>query len=188
MATDGSPSGQPIATNADAEHEALCTRCGKCCYKKVILGRTVFITPFPCEFLDTETNTCTVYANRYEKNPNCLPVVDAMRHNAFPADCGYVEAGAPAGYRPALDTWSWAHDWDDFDRWADDLEVSVSVREKVRARGPWAKPMWAEAFERIQSQQAQPSKVVDLREGALGRPQQAPSLAALAAKRKVGGA
>ncbi len=132
------------------EHEALCTRCGKCCYKKVIIGRTVFITPFPCEFLDTDTNTCTVYDRRHELNPECLNMEDGIKHSAFPADCDYVPVLAPANYRPAQDKWDWDGEWDDFDGLADDLDVPKEVREKVRARGPHAPPMWVEANERIQ--------------------------------------
>ena len=54
--------------------EKLCTNCGKCCYKKLLVGRIVYITPFPCEFLDTKTNLCTIYDRRKELNPLCLSV------------------------------------------------------------------------------------------------------------------
>ena len=127
------------------EFERLCTNCGKCCYKKIIIGSAVFITPFPCEHLDTETNLCTVYERRHEVNPECLTMAEGMVHSAFPADCGYVPVMAPPNYRPALDGWRWDGEWSDFDDLANQLDVSDETREKVRARGPWAPPMWVEA-------------------------------------------
>ena len=42
----------------------------------------------------------------------------------------------------------------DFDELADDLDVPDEVREKVRARGPEAPPMWVDAYERIKAQKA----------------------------------
>lgn len=144
----------PPPPDASNGHEALCSRCGKCCYKKIIVGRAVFITPFPCEFLDTAANACTVYERRHELNPHCLSVPNGMLVSAFPADCGYVAEQAPEGYRPALDTWSWDGQWGDFDGLADDLDVSDETREKIRARGPWAPPLWVEANERIARERA----------------------------------
>jgi len=104
--------------------ESLCTHCGKCCYKKIVVGRAVFITPFPCEFLDTATNLCTVYPRRHEANPECLDLAEGLRHSAFPADCPYVPVMAPPGYVPAIDTWRWDGEWSDFDHLADQLDVS----------------------------------------------------------------
>ena len=175
----------------DHVHEDLCTRCGKCCYKKIIVGRTVFITPFPCEFLDTATNTCTVYADRYAKNPYCLSVQEGFKYSAFPTDCGYVEKQAPPGYRPALDKWSWQGKWHEFDEWADDMQVSPETREKVRARGPHAPPMWFEVNERIRLEQAAAKlssaqilwghgpQVVDMTKAPPPAPGEVPQLAAL---------
>lgn len=175
----------------DHVHEDLCTHCGKCCYKKIIVGRKVYITPFPCEFLDTSANTCTVYADRYAKNPHCLSVQEGFKYSAFTADCGYVEKQAPPGYRPAIDRWSWQGKWHAFDEWADDLHVSPEMREKIRARGPHAPPMWFEVNERIRLEQAaakQPSapmlwgqgpQVVDTTGAPLPAPGEVPQLAAL---------
>ena len=122
--------------------ESMCLRCAKCCYQKIIIGRTVVITPFPCRFLDTTKRTCTVYAHRKQKNPRCLGVVEGLRVSAFPADCPYVDAFAPPGYRPAVDSWSWDGQWRDFDDLADDLGVPDDIREAVRALGPEAKLPW----------------------------------------------
>lgn len=137
------------ALDANPEHEGLCTQCGKCCYKKVIIGPTVFITPFPCEFLDTETNLCTVYEERFEKNPYCLAVDQGMQVSAFPEDCGYVPKLAPPGYVPAREGWTWKGRWHQFDDYADDLDVSQETRERIRELGPKGQPLWIEANERI---------------------------------------
>ena len=124
--------------------EALCNHCGKCCYQKIRVGRVVYITPFPCEFLDTGTNLCTIYDRRHELNPTCLSLSEGMKFNAFPSDCPYVPEHAPKNYKPAVEH-DWSKEWDEFDELADDLEVSPELREKIRARGPDAPPMWTEA-------------------------------------------
>ena len=140
------------SNHSHASHESLCTNCGKCCYKKIIVGRTVFITPFPCEYLDTRTNLCTIYDRRHELNPLCLSIEAEMKVGAFPDDCPYVDDMAPKGYRPARDYWDWSKEWHDFDALAEDLEVSDEMREIVRARGPQAVAMYVEAFARIEQE------------------------------------
>ncbi|MCZ7645151.1 MAG: hypothetical protein M5U26_07680 [Planctomycetota bacterium] len=171
-----SPPGPQDPPEAHAAHESLCTECGICCYKKIIIGRTVFVTPFPCEFLDTDRNRCTVYEERFEKNPECLSISEGLKHSAFPASCPYVEAYAPPGYRPAIDTWDWEGEWMNFDELSDLLTVSDAMREKIRARGPWARPMWLEAQERKLDERARadaaepPPKLVDLRRAPASEP------------------
>ncbi len=124
--------------------EKLCNNCGKCCYQKIMVGRIVYITPFPCEFLNTDTNLCTIYDRRKELNPLCLSIEEGMKVSAFPSDCPYVPEHAPKRYKPAVEH-DWGQEWDDCDSLADDLEVSKEMREKIRARGPNARPMWEEA-------------------------------------------
>ena len=184
-------SGSTTPTPAQPQHEALCNNCGKCCYKKIIVGRSVFITPFPCEFLNTDTNLCTVYERRFELNPLCLSMEEGFKVNAFPEDCPYVPEMAPPKYKPARDDWNWAEEWDEFDKLADDLDVSAEMRAKVRARGPEAAPMYVETYARIQAERATPPQLwgsgspnlIDLRSA--GAPTEGvddtPSLAALAA-------
>lgn len=70
--------------------ESTCLRCGRCCYAKVIIDDQVYYTDIPCEYLDTTDNSCTIYAVRFEKNPDCLSVSEGMRAGVFPADCPYV--------------------------------------------------------------------------------------------------
>jgi|GEM_PF-1300481 len=142
----------PIKTVENSEqHESLCNHCGKCCYQKIIVGRTVYITPFPCHYLDTHTNMCTVYDRRHELNPACLSIETGMKHSAFPLDCGYVKESAPKNYKPAREDYDWEAEWDEIDEIAEDLEVPPEIADVIRARGPNARPMYDEAFERIQA-------------------------------------
>ena len=86
-----------------AEHEALCRRCGRCCYEKFIIDNHVFTTRTPCQFLDVKNNTCKVYDHRFEANPRCLTVEQGIDFGVFPADCPYVKG--LENYLPAEDGW-----------------------------------------------------------------------------------
>ena len=73
------------------EWEALCQRCGRCCYEKVEFEGTVYYTDIPCQFLDMETNTCHVYAERDKLRPGCVRLMpDHVPRGFLPADCPYV--------------------------------------------------------------------------------------------------
>ncbi len=87
-----------IRQEATRAHEALCRRCGRCCFRKLLLDDRVIYLDTPCQHLDPETRLCTVYERRSEVNPDCICVEDGVRRGVFPADCPYV-AGIP-GYRP----------------------------------------------------------------------------------------
>jgi len=73
------------------KHDDICRKCGRCCYRKLWLEDTIYYTPTPCEYLDTETNRCTVYEKRHLVNPECLSVEEGIRIGVFPADCPYVK-------------------------------------------------------------------------------------------------
>jgi len=84
------------------EWEALCTRCGKCCYDKVWRGSRLLLTQTPCSFLDTRTNTCTCYPERFEREPLCMPIgPEIIEMGGLPVDCPYV-AGLP-GYQGPIE-------------------------------------------------------------------------------------
>jgi len=74
--------------------EALCKRCGRCCFEKVRLadGGTG-LTNQPCPFLNRATRRCKVYERRFEVCPDCLPLTeDSLAEiDWLPEDCGYVE-------------------------------------------------------------------------------------------------
>lgn len=80
----------------EAMREALCRRCGVCCHQKVRFGEVVVITDVPCEFLDTATNACTVYAERYVRQPLCSSAEVSVESGTLPDDCPYV--GGRDGY------------------------------------------------------------------------------------------
>jgi uncharacterized cysteine cluster protein YcgN (CxxCxxCC family) len=83
------------------EWEALCTQCGKCCYDKVWRGSRLMLLKSACEFLDTETNLCKCYEDRFANEPLCMPVgAEIIQMGGLPGDCPYVE-NLP-GYRPPL--------------------------------------------------------------------------------------
>ena len=77
----------------DAEWEALCDGCGKCCLVKLEDDDTgqVFTTDVACALLDAETCRCTDYPNRFEKVPDCLKIDRAAvdRLHWLPPTCAY---------------------------------------------------------------------------------------------------
>jgi len=82
--------------------EAVCQRCGRCCYYKVFIDDDLYYTPFPCRFLDPKTRLCTVYEKRHEINRACISLVNAIEMEILPPDCPYVRD--LEGYRgPKLD-------------------------------------------------------------------------------------
>lgn len=80
--------------------ESLCRRCAVCCHQKVRFGDVVVITDVPCEFLDPATNKCTVYPERYRKQPLCSSAEISAESGTLPADCPYV--GGRSDYRDPL--------------------------------------------------------------------------------------
>jgi uncharacterized cysteine cluster protein YcgN (CxxCxxCC family) len=74
--------------------EAICTKCGKCCYEKVDLGGGIIeYTDVPCVHLDPETKLCRVYEKRHEVEPDCISLTEDLVRvlNWLPEDCAYVE-------------------------------------------------------------------------------------------------
>lgn len=74
--------------------EAICTKCGKCCYEKVDLGcGEIRYTDEPCAYLDTVTHLCTVYERRHEVEPDCISLTEHLVRTLhwLPKDCAYVE-------------------------------------------------------------------------------------------------
>jgi len=69
----------------------ICKKCGKCCYIKVVIGGIPFFSKNHCKFLDTDTNLCTIYNDRYKKNPSCLTAEEALRIKALPNECPYTK-------------------------------------------------------------------------------------------------
>lgn len=71
--------------------EARCLRCGRCCFEKELYEGEVYYTGEPCEFLDLQTRLCSVYAQRHERRPGCVPLTPkVLAMGVLPADCPYV--------------------------------------------------------------------------------------------------
>jgi len=123
-----------MPARSEAEHEALCRRCGRCCYEKLIVEDHVFTLRKPCKFFDETTRLCRVYARRHEVNPRCLTVAEGIRLGVFPADCPYVRE--VPGYRPAVDGWLDEAILEKIERGvlcrAEDVLAEMRRREKAR--------------------------------------------------------
>lgn len=74
--------------------DSLCTRCGKCCYTTSISpkGEVIIHYDDPCEYLDTDTNLCRVYEERFKKCNYCgkVTLYTALFDSTLPEDCPYV--------------------------------------------------------------------------------------------------
>jgi uncharacterized protein len=96
------------ASERRARWEALCRRCGTCCYEKDIKGFSV-VTNYqrPCVHLDTASRLCTEYENRLAVCPQCRKMT--LRHALFvrwlPDGCGYVQRFR---LRPAKTSVAWS--------------------------------------------------------------------------------
>lgn len=112
--------------------ESLCRRCGRCCCRKFIIGARVYFTPFHCRHFDPATRLCTVYAERFRVNPQCLPVGRGLARGVFPADCPY--AALVPGYRPPVEGLDFFGLGELARRIARELEVDPEEFEQARRR------------------------------------------------------
>lgn len=70
-----------------SEWEEICDGCGKCC--------EIGDTGVACPFLDTNTNRCTVYEDRFKQAPWCSKVMPEntmalYKRRVLPRSCAYV--------------------------------------------------------------------------------------------------
>jgi len=80
-----------LAGLGTAEWEALCRRCGRCCYEKLDDRGKIIYTDTPCDRFDPASRLCTVYDRRNRLRPDCLPLTPAIVAAGYlPADCPYV--------------------------------------------------------------------------------------------------
>jgi len=78
-------------TNCQSEWEALCRRCGRCCYEKIDFHGVIYYTDLPCEYLDLETRLCRVYPTRQKVRKGCVKLTRTALDKGFlPGDCPYV--------------------------------------------------------------------------------------------------
>jgi uncharacterized cysteine cluster protein YcgN (CxxCxxCC family) len=83
-------------TLSKADWESLCKRCGKCCYLIVDNGDWIErSTTKHCPHYDPNHKHCTVYPDRFRKNPNCRELLEiclpSYENGFLPEDCGYRE-------------------------------------------------------------------------------------------------
>ena len=78
---------------SDADWEAICDNCGKCCLMTLEDEDTgeMYHTDILCRYYDLENRRCTVYDKRCEMVPNCLKLTpDNVDKLPFmPKTCAY---------------------------------------------------------------------------------------------------
>ncbi len=73
------------------EWEAICERCGRCCYEKYEYRDKIFYSKAACRYLDLKNNSCKVYADRTRHQPECAQLTpELVRAGILPEDCPYV--------------------------------------------------------------------------------------------------
>ena len=76
----------------DAEWEALCNRCGQCCYESRWTGSGWEETGVPCGHLDEESLLCTAYGDRFAVEQDCIRVdASVVLRGMLPVECSYLE-------------------------------------------------------------------------------------------------
>ena len=79
----------------EAEWEALCDGCGKCCYRKYLEGRgkrkKLYYTRIACNLLDLETGKCGHYSQRFQLEPDCTKLTkkNLPDFSWLPETCAY---------------------------------------------------------------------------------------------------
>lgn len=63
--------------------------------RKVRFSDCVMAVESSCEHFDKRTNLCKVYERRFEMNPECLTVKQAIEQRVLPDDCPYVKNVKP---------------------------------------------------------------------------------------------
>lgn len=84
----------PMDQMTEAEWEALCDGCGRCCLNKLEDPDTgqVALTRVACRLLDNETCRCGQYDIRHQFVPECIRMTPAaVKEHSYwlPPTCGY---------------------------------------------------------------------------------------------------
>lgn len=83
----------PLSALDDAQWEALCDGCAKCCLHKLEDADTgeLYFTKIRCRYLDEESCRCGDYTNRSTLVPNCISLrgADLASLNWLPETCAY---------------------------------------------------------------------------------------------------
>lgn len=82
-----------LADMNNAQWEALCDRCGRCCLEKLTDRRNgkVFYTSVVCPLLDTVSCQCRNYHHRHGIVPNCIGLTPRNLRSCrwLPRTCAY---------------------------------------------------------------------------------------------------
>jgi uncharacterized cysteine cluster protein YcgN (CxxCxxCC family) len=82
-----------MAEMSPSEWESLCDNCGKCCCIRLEDEDTadIYITDVACKLFDPQSCTCTDYANRSAKVPDCVTLTpqNVDKLHWMPRTCAY---------------------------------------------------------------------------------------------------
>ena len=77
---------------SEAEWEALCNRCGACCYESRWTDVGWQDTGVPCSFLDEAGLRFEAYGRRFEVEDDCIRVDPAVvLQGIMPLECSYLD-------------------------------------------------------------------------------------------------
>jgi len=75
--------------------DALCGRCGKCCYQKSVSRNGEVIIDYfaPCEHFNKETKLCNIYEERFKLCDHCgkVNLFCVLFNRRLPQDCAYAK-------------------------------------------------------------------------------------------------
>jgi uncharacterized cysteine cluster protein YcgN (CxxCxxCC family) len=92
---------QSLDSLSQSEWDLLCDGCGICCLYKVRTPPEMKaqLTRVACRYLDLESCTCTIYAQRHDLMPTCIDLhaKDIRPLNWLPETCAYrrITEGKP---------------------------------------------------------------------------------------------
>ncbi len=81
-----------ISGSAEDQWEAICLRCGDCCFEKIIdTSGKVHTTPIPCRFLDIHSRSCQIYHQRLKAEEDCIQLTAELvpELDWLPMGCAY---------------------------------------------------------------------------------------------------
>ena len=100
--------------------------------RRGIYGRQIVVEHLHCKFLVLEApgrTSCSVYEERFEKAPWCMPYTLALKMNAYAKDCPYVENGVGKERVPE----------EEYERLWPRIAEDITARQAVPANFTWAK-------------------------------------------------
>lgn len=77
---------------SDEEWEALCSRCGACCYESRWTDTGWVETGVPCSHLNQAEKTCNAYLQRFDVEDDCIRVTTSVvLSGILPSECSYYD-------------------------------------------------------------------------------------------------